>query len=106
MKNMVYKKGDQFPVATAVAYVSGDIVLEGVLGGVAVADAENGSVVASWDGVFELPAVDASYTVGQEVEATAAQGSVQALSAGDLYGKVVEAATISGGGNIKVKLVG
>ena len=106
MKNQVYKAGCQFGVATATAYLSGEIVLEGALGGVAVADMVDGVVVGVWDGVVEVPAADASYTVGQEVEATAAQGTITALSAGDLYGKVVEAATISGGGNVKVKLVG
>ncbi|MCP3965599.1 MAG: DUF2190 family protein [Lentisphaerae bacterium] len=107
MKNQVFKKGDQFPIAASVAYVSGEIVLEGSLGGVAVADAVNNEVVADFSGVYSLPAVDGSYAVGDQVEATAAQGSVQALASGDLYGKVIEAVTVSGGdNNVKVRLVG
>ena len=104
MKNVIDMKGEQIALPTATAYVSGDIVLEGDLGGVAVADAADSKVTTKLVGVVEVPAVDASYTVGQKVEATAAQGSVQALSAGELYGFIVEAATISGGGNVKVLL--
>ena len=74
---------------------------------VAVGDAANGKVVAAFDGVYELPAVDGTYAVGDKVEASAAQGSIQALSAGELFGKVIEAVVVSGGDNkVKVKLAG
>jgi len=113
MKNLVFKEADQFAIDTAVNYVSGDIVLEGALGGVAVADAadegegEGLKVTTRFTGVVSLDAVDGSYTVGQEVEATAAQGQVQALAAGDLYGKVIKAVTVSGNDKkVEVKLVG
>jgi len=107
MKNQVFKDGCQFPIASAVSYLSGEIVLEGDLGGVAVGDAANGKVVAAFDGVYELPAVDGTYAVGDKVEASAAQGSIQALSAGELFGKVIEAVVVSGGDNkVKVKLAG
>lgn len=104
MKTEIYKAGCPFPIASATPYLSGQIILEGDLGGVAVGKAEDGKVVGVFEGVVEVAAADASYTVGQKVEATAAQGTIQALAAGELYGFVVEAATISGGGKVKVLL--
>ena len=109
MKNLVFKDADQFAIDTAVSYLSGQIVLEGSLGGIAVADAidegEGLKVTTRFTGVVEVDAVDGSYAVGDEVEATAAQGSVQALSAGALFGKVIKAVTVSGKDNkVQVKL--
>jgi len=104
MNNQIYKIGDQIELATATAYVSNDIVLEGELGGVAVKDAADGKVVTALVGAFELPAADGSYTVGQEVEASAAQGEIQDLASGKLYGWIIEAVTVSGGDN-KVKVL-
>ena len=104
MDNQVYKCGDQITLPSATGYLSGQIVLEGELGGIAVNDAADSKVVVARKGAYEVDGADGSYTVGQEVEASAAQGEVQDLSSGKLFGWVIEAVTVSGNDN-KVKVL-
>ena len=108
MKNLVYKEGDQIEIATAVAYLSGDIVVEStVFMGIAVADAVDGKVTIRTVGAYELDAEDASYTVGQVVSVSGAQGEIEAvLGAGGPAMKVIEAVTVSGNDNKVKALIG
>jgi len=111
MKNLVFKEADQFAIDTAVSYLSGEIVIEGGLGGVAVADAidegEGLKVTTRWVGVYDLDAADGTYAVGDVVQASGAQGEVELLSANPPFGKVIKAVTVSGKDNkVQVMLGG
>ena len=99
MKNYI-SKGYSVGVATAVSYVSGDVVLEGDLAGVAVADAADGEVVAHLEGVFELP-ISEAFAVGDLGYVAAAQGSLNQTDTNKLVGVCVEA---SASGTAKFKL--
>lgn len=103
--NKKYPKGDMLPITTATPYLPGQIVLEGALGGIAITETVDGEVSTDFSGVHEVDCADATYTVGQALEATAAQGEVQAKSAGALFAHSLEAKTTSGGtGKLLVRL--
>lgn len=99
MKNFI-SKGYSVGIASAVSYLSGEVVLEGDLAGVAVADAADGEVVAHLEGVFELP-ISEAFVVGELGYVAAAQGSLS-KTPGKLVGVCVEAGA-SGTAKFKLK---
>ena len=100
MKNFI-SKGYSVGIATAVSYLSGEIVVEGELTGVAVADAADGKVVAHLAGVYELP-ISEAFAVGELGYADAAQGTLSTTNTDTLMGVCVEASA-SGVAKFKLK---
>jgi len=67
MKNMV-QRGHSMTVTAAVAVKSGDLVLSGLVPGVAYTDAALGEEFeAATDGVFDLPKATGAITLGAKV---------------------------------------
>ena len=93
MKNMILENAWHVKVATVTPYLPGQIVVEGSMIGVALGKTEDGYVVvARAKGAYKLPKDGSAYTVGQKVQASAAQGTIVASGgAGDL-GYILEAA--------------
>lgn len=99
MKNMILENAWHVKIATATAYLAGEIVVEGALVGVALGDAEGGYVVvARAKGAYLLPKDGSAYTVGQGVDASGAQGTIVTAGVAPI-GYVLEAAA---GGDTEV----
>lgn len=99
MKNYV-QRGKVLELATATAYLSGDLVLEGSIVGVALSDADGSKVTAQICEVFE---VDATGVIaqGDKVYLDAAQGTVSTTNTDTYAGVAVGAAAA---GKVKVLL--
>jgi len=94
------QKGDVLTLLTATAYLSGELVLEGDIVGVCVADADGTSVVVAVEKVYEVASTGV-IAQGASVYLDAAQGTVSTVNTDSYAGKAVAAAA----GNLcKVKL--
>jgi predicted RecA/RadA family phage recombinase len=98
MKNSV-QRGKVLELSSATAYLSGDLVLEGAIVGVALTDASGGVVVCQVSEVFEVASTGA-IAQGDAVYCDAAQGSVSTTNT-DTYAGVA----ISAAANNKVKVL-
>lgn len=102
MKNQFIPAGKPFQVATATAYLSGEIFVEGQLVGICEADAADGYVTIKADGPIEFPKDGSAYAIGDQVDVTA-QGTAVPAVGGTIGGVVVKAA-LAGDAYVMVKV--
>ncbi|MFC3637034.1 DUF2190 family protein [Camelimonas fluminis] len=104
MKNMV-QRGHSMTVTATAAVKSGDLVLSGLVPGIAYTDAANGEEFeAATDGVFDLPKAAGAITIGAKVYFDAAAKNVTTTASGNTAIGHAWAAAAAGAASVPVKL--
>ena len=103
MKTSV-QRGDILDLTASVAYLSGEIVVEGEWVGVALKNAKDGKIVTAVEEVYDLPSTGA-ISEGVKVYVDAAQG-VASTASGGSYAGISTGPAVDGFVPVKLKGAG